>query len=314
MDDATAFLIQHGASILFAVVLAEQVGLPIPAIPLLVAAGALAGAGTLNLWTAVGSAVIAALLGDWLWFELGRRRGHSVLVLLCRIALEPDSCVRRTEQFFLRHGARSLVLAKFFPGLSTITPPLAGIVGIPTAVFFLYDGLGTLIWVGVSIALGYFLADQLETALAYAAHMTPTVGIAALVGLVVYIAYKGYQRRQLRRVPRMTVRQLAARLETEKAPMIVDLRSPIGEGERGIPGALVISSGDLVKRSQELPRDRDIVLYCACPHDASSVHTARLLHEKGLTRVWPLAGGIEAWRALEDEMPVQESPVTAMSA
>ena len=212
MNEVAAFLIEHGTSVLFAVVLAEQIGLPIPAVPLLVAAGALAGAGELNLLTAIGMAVIAALFGNGLWYELGRRRGRSVLALLCRIALEPDSCVRRTEQFFFRHGARSLILAKFIPGLSTIAPPLAGIVGMRTSAFFLYDGLGTLIWVGSMVGLGYVLADQLETAFAYAAHITPVLGVAALAGLSTYIIYKTFQRRQLRRLPRITAEQLAAKL------------------------------------------------------------------------------------------------------
>ncbi|MGH7229852.1 MAG: VTT domain-containing protein [Nitrospiraceae bacterium] len=314
MNDVTTFLIEHGASVLFAIVLAEQVGLPIPAIPLLVAAGALAGGGALNPWAAVGIAVIAALLGDWLWYELGRRRGRSVLTLLCRIALEPDSCVRRTEQFFLRHGARSLIVAKFFPGLSTIAPPLAGVFGMRVPVFFLYDGFGALIWAGSMVGLGYLLTDQLETAFAYAAHMTPAFVSVAVVSLAAYIFYKGRQRRQLRRIPRITAGQLRGKLESGESPVIVDLRSPMDvEREQGIPGALAITSEDLLKRYDELPRDRDLVLYCACPNDASSVYTARLLHEKGLTRVWPLAGGIEAWRALDAKISLDETRVTAMN-
>ena len=317
MNEVIAFLIEHGASVLFIVVLAEQIGLPIPAVPLLVAAGALAGAGVLNLWVAIGIAVFAALLGDWLWYELGRRRGRSVLTLLCRIALEPDSCVRRTERFFLRHGSRSLVVAKFVPGLSTIAPPLAGIVGMKTSTFFFYDGLGALLWVGATVGLGYVLADQLETAFAYAAHMTPALGSAVIIGLVAYILYKAHQRRQLRRTPRMTVGQVKEKLESGEPPIIVDLRMPLDvERAPGIIGALTMSSEDLLNRSHELPRDRDIILYCACPRDAASVQAAFLLREKGFTRVWPLAGGIEAWRALDLDMekPIEESRVPAMSA
>jgi rhodanese-related sulfurtransferase len=206
-------------------------------------------------------------------------------------------------------------LAKFIPGLSTIAPPLAGIVRMRMSVFLLYDGLGALVWVGSTVGLGYVMADQLETAIAYAAHMTPALGSAAITSVAAYIFYKGYQRRQLRRIPRMTARQLAAKLETEDVPVIVDLRSPIDvEREHGIPGALAFSSDDLVKRFHELSPDRDIILYCACPNDATSVHAAWLLHEKGLTRVWPLAGGLGAWRALEASISLHENGVPAMIA
>src|SRR5215217_1028830 len=130
MDDILHFLTQHGTLVLFAAVLAEQIGLPLPAVPFLIAAGALVGTDQMTLGVAVTTAVAAALLGDQVWYELGRRRGRPVLNWLCQISLEPTSCVRRTEEFFTRHGARSLVVAKFIPGLSTIAPPLAGIVGL----------------------------------------------------------------------------------------------------------------------------------------------------------------------------------------
>jgi membrane protein DedA with SNARE-associated domain len=137
MDDVTQFLIRHGASVLFAVVLAEQAGLPIPAVPILLAAGALAGAGQMNLGMALALDVVACLLGDLrVLYYLGRHRGRHVLNVLCRISLEPDSCVRRTENFFVRHGTRSLVFAKFIPGLSTVAPALAGLFGVSVSATF----------------------------------------------------------------------------------------------------------------------------------------------------------------------------------
>ena len=119
MNEAVEFLIQHGYILLFAWVLIEQIGLPVPAVPLLIAAGALAGSGKINLASAMGSAIIAALLADVFWYHVGRYRGGRVLKLLCRISLEPDSCVRWTEDVFARHGAHSLLIAEFVPGLNT---------------------------------------------------------------------------------------------------------------------------------------------------------------------------------------------------
>lgn len=162
MNEALHFLTQHGTLVIFFVVLAEQIGLPIPALPVLIAAGALAGSGRMNFGMAVGSAMPAALLGDQLWFELGRRRGRHVLGWLCRISFEPMSCVRRTGEFFARHGIRSLVVAKFVPGLSTIAPPLAGIVGLGMPQYLLYNGMGTMLWVGSGIGLGMMFSDHLD--------------------------------------------------------------------------------------------------------------------------------------------------------
>ena len=154
MNEILEFLTQHGALVLAAAVFAEQVGLPLPALPFLIAAGALVGTGQMSLGVAVVLAVLAAMAGDQVWFELGRRRGRPVLKWLCRISLEPTSCVRRTEDFFARHGVRALLVAKFLPGFSTIAPPLAGIVGLSVPQYLLFNGLGTLLWVGTGLGLG----------------------------------------------------------------------------------------------------------------------------------------------------------------
>ena len=299
MNEAIHFLAQHGTLILFAAVFAEQIGLPFPAVPFLIAAGALAGTGQLVLGMAIGSAVLAALLGDQLWFELGRRRGRPVLNWLCRISFEPTSCVRRTEDFFARHGIRSLVVAKFVPGLSTIAPPLAGIMGMPVPQFLLYNGVGTVLWVGSGIGLGYVFSDQLERALPLTLHVGPMVGLILLGLAVAYVIYKVLHRYRMGHlVPRLTVAQVNEKLAAGEDPMIIDLRPhPARQEQPGIPGSLPLSIEEVIARYQDFPRDRDVILYCDCPRDAASVQAARQLREKGLTRVWPLAGGIEAWRA-----------------
>ena len=141
MEDWVGFLVEHGAAVLFFIVLAEQIGLPLPAVPFLLAAGALAGAGQMNLGLAIAVAVLASLIGDFVWYYLGVYRGRQALALLCRISLEPDSCVRRTESFFVRHGMWSLVFAKFFPGLNTVMPALAGLFKVTLLRFVVFNGL-----------------------------------------------------------------------------------------------------------------------------------------------------------------------------
>jgi membrane protein DedA with SNARE-associated domain/rhodanese-related sulfurtransferase len=313
MNETLYFLTQYGSVLLFVVVLVEQVGLPVPALLFLIAAGALVGTGQMALSVAVGSAVLAALLGDQLWYELGRRRGRRVLNWLCRISLEPTSCVHRTEEFFTRHGMRSLVVAKFVPGLSTIAPALAGIVGLRMPQYLLYNGLGTILWVGSGIGLGYAFSDQLEQAVSVVAHLGPTMVLILLGGVAGYVAYKVWHHFRVgRRVPRLTVQQVTEKISAGENPVFIDLRSHGARREvPGIPGSLPLSVEEVIAGHRDLPRDRDVILYCACPQDAASVQAAKRLREKGLARVWPLAGGIEAWHAFnceaEDEASVSES-------
>jgi membrane protein DedA with SNARE-associated domain len=162
LEQAADFLIRHGYAVLFGWVLLEQLGLPIPAAPLLIAAGALARAGKMNLTFAVALAFIAVILADLFWYSLGRYRGGRILKLLCRISLEPDSCVRRTENVFIRHGVRSLLVAKFIPGLNTAAPSLAGVFRMPVRRFLIFDSLGGFFWVVTVTSLGLILSDQLE--------------------------------------------------------------------------------------------------------------------------------------------------------
>src|SRR5205085_9520063 len=161
MRETIDFLIEHGYTLLFAWVLAEQLGLPIPSMPLLLAAGALAGAGKLSFATAVCLAVVASLIADLLWYELGRVRGGKILGLLCRISLEPDSCVRRTEEAFQNHSSRSLLFAKFIPGLNTAAPPMAGMTGMRLPRFVILDAMGALLYVGSAVLVGYLFSEKL---------------------------------------------------------------------------------------------------------------------------------------------------------
>src|SRR6267143_2207016 len=162
MNETLQFLVRHGATILFAAVFVEQMGVPLPAAPWLLAAGALAATGEINWVAALAAATFGSLLADLIWFYLGRHGGHRVLNLLCRISLEPDSCVRRTQDLFTRYGMRGVVGAKFVPGLSTLAPPLAGSSGVSTPRFLFFDGLGALLYGGCFIVVGVLFSHQLE--------------------------------------------------------------------------------------------------------------------------------------------------------
>jgi membrane protein DedA with SNARE-associated domain len=268
LNDTIHFLIQHGYVLLFVWVLAEQIGLPLPALPLLLAAGALAGTGRMDLTLALGLAIIAALAGDLVWYYLGRQRGSRVLKLLCRISLEPDSCVRRTESVFVRHGAQALLIAKFVPGLNTAAPALAGIFRMSVPRFIVFDGLGALLWAATFIGLGFIFSDQLERIATYLLRWGSWLGVVLAASLAAYISWKYIQRRRFLhrlRTARITPQELMATLNAGTEVLIVDLRQPLDVAAlpQTIPGAVRMAIEELEMRHQEIPRDRDVVLYCS---------------------------------------------------
>jgi membrane protein DedA with SNARE-associated domain len=268
VESTIQFLIDHGYAVLVAWVLLEQGGLPIPAVPVLLAAGALAGTGRMNLALILGAAVLASLVSDVSWYAVGRRRGMRVLQLLCRISLEPDSCVRQTEDLFSRRGMASLLVAKFIPGLSTVAPPLAGITRMPPGRFVLVDGLGAFLWVGVFVALGVLFGEQLEGLAVLLATMGSWLLAILVGGLGAYLGWKYLARQRfLRRlrIARITPEALRQKLETGEEVLIVDLRHPLefDADPAVIPGAVRLSTGDLEARRLPFPRDREVILYCS---------------------------------------------------
>ena len=268
MNEIVQFLINHGYALLFAWVLVEQMGLPIPAIPLLLAAGALAGSGRMDLAIAMGLAISAVFAADMFWYYLGRNRGGRILKFLCRISLEPDSCVRRTEDVFVRHGAHSLLIAKFVPGLNTVAPSLAGIFRMPVLHFMVFDGLGAVFWVASFAGLGYLFGDQLERIVSYISRWGSSLALVLAGSLAAYIMWKYFQRQRFLhrlRISRISPQELMDRLRVGEEVMIVDLRQPLDIETQPymIPGALRMSMEELEQRHQEIPRDRDIVLYCS---------------------------------------------------
>ena len=267
MDQSIQFLLRHGYGVLFLAVFIEQAGLPIPAIPILLAMGALVGAGQLAPLPAFSLALAASLAADFIWYELGRRRGHRVLNLLCRISLEPDSCVRRTEELFARHGPRVLLFSKFVPGLSTAAPPLAGMFRMRPLWFLLWDVGGAVLWVSTFGGLGYLFSGQLERVAELALRLGSGLLYLLGGGLAGYIGWKYWERqrflRQLR-IARITPEELQTKLAGGEPLVVVDLRSSVAFAEDPVrlPGAVHIPPDELERRHQEIPRDRDVVLYC----------------------------------------------------
>lgn len=301
MNETLELLVQHGSTVLFTVVFVEQVGIPLPAAPWLLAAGALAGTGKMNWPLALGAAAIGSLLADLIWFYLGRHYGGRILGLLCRIALEPDSCARRTQNLFVRHGMRGLVAAKFIPGLSTLAPPMAGAAGVSIPRFLFFDGLSSVLHCGCFILVGLIFSHQLEQVLnALASLGRGALGVVG--GLIAsHIAFKYIQRQRLLRelrIARITVDELFQKQEAGENPAILDLRShaELNIDPALIRGALHMSMDEVEHRHHEIPRDREIILYCSCPNEVSSARVALELRRNGISRVRPLLGGIAAWR------------------
>jgi len=301
MNTILDFIIRHGVAVLFLVVLVEQLGLPLPASPWLLAGGALAASGKIHWYSALLAAALGSALADQVWFYLGQRGGNRVLNFLCRISLEPDSCVRRTHDLFTRYGMRGVVVAKFIPGLNTLAPPMAGSSGMSAARFFFFDGLGSLLYTGTFIFVGAMFSRQLDQVIAALASLGGSA-VAVVAGLfAVYIAFKYIQRRRLLkelRTARITADELFQKLEAGETPIILDLRSK-AELERDpalIRGARHVTMDELKALQQEMPRDREIVLYCSCPNEVTSARMALLLQRHGIRHVRPLLGGLDAWR------------------
>lgn len=301
MTESTQFLVNHGPPLLFGVVLLEQMGLPLPAPPFLLAAGALSAAGKFSPVLGAGLTVIACLIADAFWFYLGRHRGNQVLGLLCRISLEPDSCVRRTQNVFTRYGLRGVLVAKFVPGLSTVAPPLAGMAGISIGRFLVVDGIGALLYGGCFICLGYFFNAQVERVGSALVNIGGSALGVIAASIAAYIGFKFWQRQRLLRelrMARITVEELRKKQESGEQVVILDLRSSaaLHEDPSLIQGAIQLDLDEIEKRHREIPRDRDIIVYCSCPNEVTSARAALLLQRKGFTRVRPLLGGIDAWR------------------
>jgi membrane protein DedA with SNARE-associated domain/rhodanese-related sulfurtransferase len=289
-----------GLTLVFVNVLLEQLGLPVPAIPTLVVAGAMAANGRLPGASLYALAVLACLIADATWYVAGRYYGGRVMNILCRISLSPDSCVSQTQSAFERWGPRALVFAKFIPGLALLAPPLAGATRMDPLRFAGLSALGSALWAGTALGLGVLLRRQIGELLPQAAQVGGAVAVVLLVLLASYIAYRWWERRRFLAaldMARISVDELRGQMDSGATPVIVDVRSSTAQTLelRRIPGALHLPAQDVARHLGELPRDREIILYCTCPNEASAAKAARLLMNGGFQRVRPLKGGLEAW-------------------
>lgn len=273
--------------------------MPIPALPVLLLAGAKAIDDPVY---ALALAILACMLGDLVWFWAGRRYGYRVLKLLCRVSLSPDSCVRQTEATYERRGVATLVVAKFVPGLATVAPPIAGALGLEFTSFLIYNGAGAALYCGAGLILGLLFHGQIDWLLEQLADLGGLAVLVVLGLLALYVAYRAWDRWRFReslRTARVSVDDLYAMMNQGEDPVVLDVRSRTHRelDRRRIPGARAVDLDDLERSLAQIPRDRDVVVYCACPNEATAVKVALLLRGRGIRRVRPLAGGIDAWVA-----------------
>jgi membrane protein DedA with SNARE-associated domain/rhodanese-related sulfurtransferase len=293
---------EYGVLVVFISVLVEQIGLPIPAIPTLIVAGALSVAGKLAAVELFAAALIACAIADSLWYVAGRVYGSSVMKALCRVSLTPDSCVSQTQSRFERWGVNALLVAKFVPGLSIIAPPLAGATRIGWLRFLLFATAGGVLWVAAGLGVGIIFNAQVERVLVWF-ESTGSYALAFVLALLaIYVGYKWRERRAFYaalRMARIDVDELHRLMDEGLDPVVIDVRTTTARTvePREIPGALHVPLEALDQHIGNLPRDRDIVLYCTCPNEASAAQMAKALIDRGYRRVRPLHGGLDAWIA-----------------
>ena len=298
MEQLIVLLQHYGLGLVFVNVLALQAGAPVPAYPTLIAAGAYLTGGH-GLAALVATGAFAALIADTGWYLAGRRYGTRVLKTLCRVSLEPDSCVRQTENIFSRFGAPSMMFAKFVPGFATVSTAMAGAARLPYWKFLFFDLIGATLWVGVGVGIGYVFRDAIGDAIETLQSLGKWGLILLASALALYVLVKWWQRRlfirQLR-MDRVTVRELKDMMAKDRVRVILDVRSPMMQKASGrIPGARPIDMEKLVESVAGVPTDGEIVVYCACPNEVSAVKVAEQLKRAGFKRVRPLHGGIDAW-------------------
>ena len=306
MPIAIVFFVHYAYLIIFLWVLVEQIGIPIPSVPVLLTAGTLSATHRVSWFGITAAMLFACVIADTVWFSLGRRYGNSVLKLLCRLSFEASTCVSKTEGYFTRRGPVTLLFAKFVPGLSTVAAPIAGQTGMSYPRFVAWDLAGSLIWGETFILAGRFFGDLAKKSapfFAWLGHFAIFIFAAMVLGFLAHRIWK--QRKFLQQVREMRLEpsELKSMLDDaaangNKPPFIVDLRHPLDylPDPRVLPGALRIGPNEIKQHSEIIPRDRDVILYCTCPSEETSAKLALQLHKIGIYRVRPLRGGFDGWK------------------
>ncbi len=296
METLLHIIESYGLWVVFICVLLDQGGLPVPAYPPMIVTAALAVDANESLWPILVVAILAAIVADLLWFAGGRRFGASLLKLMCRISLSPESCIGRTRRVYGRWGAPSLILAKYIPGFAAVATTLAGETGTSLRRFVAYDAIGAALWAGGAIALGAIFHEAVEAVLLELERLGHYALVVLLAALALFVAGKWWQRHRFLvqiRMARISPSELNALLEAGSTAAVLDVRTLERRVQSGwIPGSIHVRD---VSELQLSP-DEEVIVYCDCPNDASAAVVARTLKQKGFRRVRPLAGGVDAWR------------------
>ncbi|WP_175718266.1 DedA family protein/thiosulfate sulfurtransferase GlpE [Burkholderia anthina] len=319
---------QYGPLLVFANVLAAAIGLPVPAMPTLVLFGAMAAMhpdmiGS-QLVTVLALSVLGALIGDTAWYLAGRRYGGTTLKTICRLSLSRDTCVRKTERFFGRYGVRVLAVARFIPGLSLVSVPMAGALGTRYRTFAGYDALGAALWTIVGLVAGLVFYRQIDWLFAGASRLGRAVLLVIVALLAIYAAVRWMRRRALIRQlasARIGVDELELLLRDPVAPVVLDVRSP--EHRKldpfTIPGAQFADERHIEDIIARYPFSQKFVVYCSCPNEVTAALMAKRLLDAGFTDALPLRGGLDAWRdtgrqltSLLEEIPAANDPVAGV--
>ncbi|MGC1421172.1 MAG: VTT domain-containing protein [Terracidiphilus sp.] len=307
----THILLAYGYILLFGWVLVEQFGIPLPATPVLLAAGGLSAAHQISFGAAFLVGFLACMTADTSWFLIGRRYGHHVLRILCKLSMEPTICVRRTQDSFGRRRGVMLMFAKFVPGLATLAAPVAGENGMSLGRFLFFDGIGATLWLLALLSGGRLFADALKrnpSLLNWVGRFSGALLVLAILGFFIVRVYR--RRMVLKKLvaSRLEPEELKAQLDAGEQVYIVDLRHPLELMAEPftLPSAMHFSPDALAARHGEIPRDRDVVLFCTCPSEATAAKTAMTLHKLGIERVRPLRGGYDEWKRLG--FPLDEIP------
>jgi membrane protein DedA with SNARE-associated domain/rhodanese-related sulfurtransferase len=300
MNELMEFLLCYGYGLTLGSVFLEQLGLPLPAVPILLGMGALSRSGKVSFVAVNVIALAGTLSADLIWYCLGRRYGRSVLRMLCRVTLEPDFCVRRTEDAFLKHGMWTIPLAKFVPGLNAAAVPLAGMIKTGLVRFIAFDVTGAIAWSCAYATLGYMFSKQLERISVYLSQFGDFLLLLVALLIAAYISYKYRQRRSFLKtltIDRITPDELKAIMDLHERVVVLDLRNQldVNMDRFRIPGAFH-ALPEILSRQGDVPLDQEVVLYCSCPNEATSAKVAQRLRRLGVARVRPLAGGFRGWR------------------
>jgi membrane protein DedA with SNARE-associated domain/rhodanese-related sulfurtransferase len=299
MSAVIGWLEHAGIALVFLFVLVEQAGLPIPAYPLLIIAGAWSAQGGAPYAAILGAAIAACLVADVGWYIAGNRLGSRVLRAMCKLSLEPDSCVSQTERAFTRFGTKVLTFAKFVPGLGAVVTAMSGVVGASLAGFVFFDLIGATLWAGVGIGLGVIFHDAVDSVFAELATLGRIGAFVILAIFAAFLALKWWRRHQFfleLRMSRISVEELSRLREAGSALVIIDARPSASRARDGvIPGAVPFEA--LEKDAAGARQRGEAVVYCACPNEATAARVAKQLISLGFHPVRPLAGGIHAWVA-----------------